>query len=146
MCYFVSAGARAPAHLMTQVFDEQAELEVTLLPSCAPLARAFPAEDQVCLVTCCGCSCDFLGAHKRRTSAESAKLMAAFRRSVVRIAGQLGSVRLLVHRERHRRRLSAPASILSLTVDEFLQRDHWFVEDVVMEVRRDKSFPALSLS
>jgi hypothetical protein len=146
VCYFVSAGARAPARLMTQVFDEQAELDVTLLPSCAPVARVFPAEDQVCLVTSCGCSCDFVGPHKRRPSAESAKLIAAFRRSVVRVAGQLGSVRLLVHRGRHPRQLPAPASILSLTVEEFLQRDRWFIEDVVMEVRPDESFPPRSSS
>jgi hypothetical protein len=145
VCYFVSVGARAPARLMTQVFDEQAELDVAPLPSGAPIARAFPAEDQVCLVTSCGCSCDFVGPHKRRTSAESAKLMAAFRRSVVRVVGQVGSVRLLVHRVRHAR-LPAPTSRLSLTIEEFLQREHWFIEDVVMEVCRDKSFPPLPWS
>ena len=145
MCYFVSLGARAPARLMTQVFDEQAQLDVAPLPTCAPLARAFPAEDQVCLVTSCGCSCDFVGAHKRRRPVESAKLIAAFRRSVVRMVVQVGSVRLLVHRIRHPR-LPAPASRLSLTVDEFLQREHWFIEDVVVEVCRDKSFHPLPLS
>jgi hypothetical protein len=145
VCYFVSVGARAPARLLTQVFDEQAELDVVPVPTCAPLARAFPAEDQVCLVTSCGCSCDFVGPHKRRTPAESAKLIAAFRRSVIRVVGQVGSVRLLVHRIRQPR-LPAPALRLALTVEEFLQREHWFIEDVVMEVCRDKSFPPLPLS
>lgn len=142
MCYFVSVGVRAPARLMTEVFDEQAELDVAPLPSGAPLARVFPAEDLVCLVTSSGCSCDFVGPHKRRTSAESAKLIAAFRRSVVRVVGKVGSVRLLVHRTRGPR-LPAPASRLSLTVEEFVQRERWFIEDVVMEVCRDESPPPL---
>jgi hypothetical protein len=52
---------------------------------------------------------------------------------------------LLVHRVRQPR-LPAPASRLSLTIEQFLQREHWFIEDVVMEVCRDKSFPPLPLS
>ena len=129
MCYFVAVGARAPARLLVRVFDEQAELDVSVSPVCAPVARAFPVEDEVCSVTWRGCSCDLVGPSKRMP-----ELVANFRRSVVRVAGQLGSVRLLVHRHREPCLLPAAGARLRLTVQEFVSREHWFVEDVVMEV------------
>lgn len=138
MCYFVSIGARASARLLAQAFDEHADLDVAASPSCAPVARAFPVDDEVCLVTWHGCSCDLIAPRKPLTASvdsRTTKLVAAFQRSVIRVAKQLGSVRLLVHRHGEPCRLPAPSARLALTVHDFVSREHWFVEDVVMEVR-----------
>ena len=148
MCYFVSIGARAPVHLLAEVFDEHAGLDVAASPACAPIARAFPVDDQVCLVTRRGCSCDLLAPSKRPSAAgsRSTKLTAAFQGAVVSVARQLGSVRLLVHRHRDPCRLPAPGLRLTLTALEFINREHWFVEDMVMEMsdREGSSLRVLS--
>jgi hypothetical protein len=123
-----------------RVFDEQ-DLDVAASPVCAAVARAFPVEDEVCLVTWRGCSCDLVGPSKRMP-----KLVANFRRSVIRVAGELGSVRLLVHRHRDPCLLPAAGGRLRLTVHEFVSREHWFVEDVVMEISAGgaSSLPVIS--
>ncbi len=142
MCYFVSIGASAPARLLAEAFDGQAELDIVASPVCAPLARAFPVEDEVCLVTWRGCSCDLVAPSQRPTSAVDSRptrLAAAFQRAVVSVARRLGSVRLLVHRHREPRRLPAPGARLVLTVHEFISREHWFVEDVVIEISGSES-------
>jgi hypothetical protein len=137
VCYFVSVGATAPTRLLAQVFDQQAELDVAAPQACAFIARAFPADDRVCLVTWRGCSCDLIAPNKRSTAALSnaAALQAAFQRSVLRLVRQLGSVRLLVHRHRQPCQLAVPGASLALTVEEFLGRERWFVEDVIMDIR-----------
>ncbi|MEO6602248.1 MAG: hypothetical protein ABIQ16_20370 [Polyangiaceae bacterium] len=64
--------------------------------------------------------------------------LAAFQDSIVGIARELGSVRLLVHRHWRKSskqsQLPAPSAPVELTVGEFLTRQHWFIEDLVMEV------------
>jgi hypothetical protein len=138
VCYFVSIGSRAPARLLARVFDEHTALDVAASPVCVPVARAFPVGDEVCLVTWRGCSCDFVGPERRTPN-----LVGAFQRCVVKVARELGSVRLLVHHHREPCRLPAPVPRLGLTVHEFVSREHWFVEDVVMEVSRSGP-PALT--
>jgi hypothetical protein len=129
VCYFVSVGAEAPARLWTRAFAEQAELDVATSPICAAVASAFPAGDEVRLVTWRGCSCDLVGPKRR-----APKLVAAFQASVVSVARELGSVRLIVHRHRRPCQLPAPAARVALTVHEFVSLENWFVEDVVMEI------------
>lgn len=145
MCYFVSIGARAPARLCAEAFDEQADFDVAASPLSGPIAKAFPVDDEVCLVTWRGCSCDLLGPSER-TTAVVGSLATAFQRAVVRIASRLGSVRLLVHRHRERC-LPAPSGVhLTLTLHEFMTREHWFVEGAVMEISESRrpSQPAFS--
>jgi hypothetical protein len=129
VCYFVSIGARAPGHLLAQVFDEWADLDVSVSPANAAIARAFPIEDEVRLVTRRGCSCDLVGANERTT-----KTVAAFRSSLVRVVEQFGSVRLLVRRQLEPCRLPASPARVAFTVHDFIRRKHWFLEDVVLDI------------
>lgn len=129
MCYFVSIGARAPAHLLVQVFDEWAELDVAIASVRTPVASAFPVDDEVCLVTRRGCSCDLVAPGKRAT-----ELVAAFQRSVVELARRFGSLRMLVHRDREPSPSRVPGPPLSLSVRQFMGHDGRYVEDVVMEI------------
>lgn len=137
MCYFVSIGAKAPAHLLAQSFDEHADFDVAASTSCASVARAFPADDEVCLVTWHGCSCDLVAPRKRinlAVESRASKPFVAFRRAVLSVARQFGGVRLLVHRHGETCRLPAPAARVTLTIGDFLSREHWFVEDMVMDI------------
>jgi hypothetical protein len=140
VCYFVSIGAKAPGRLLAEAFDEQAGLDVVALPVCAPVAKAFPADDEVCLVTWRGCSCDLLGPGKRPASAVDSgatRLATAFKSAVVRVATQLGSVRLLVHRHREPSDLLLPRGPqLTLATHELMTREAWFTEERVMEIHR----------
>jgi hypothetical protein len=137
VCYFVSVGAKAPAHRLAWVFEERADLEVFA----SPVVSAFPDEDAVRMVTWRGCSCDLVLPSQRAT-----KLLAAFRSCIVSVARELGSVRMMVHRHRGPCQLPAPGPRRTLTVDEFLSDRGWFVEDVVLEVARveTSSQPAFS--
>ena len=136
MCYFVSVGAKAPARLLAEAFDEHAALEVAVSPVCAPVTSAFPADDQVCLVTWRGCSCDLIRPAKDAwaRSPGSNKLTAAFQAGVVRVATHLGSVRLLVQRHRPPYRLPAPSPRLALTLHEFVSGESWLAEDVLLDI------------
>lgn len=131
MCYFVSVGVRAPARLLTQVFNEETEFDIAVAPVCSAVQRAFPAEDEVCLVTWRGCSCDLVESRKRPGST---KLLAAFQTSVIGLVRRLGDVRLLVHSHREPCLMPVPVAGLPLTVYDFLTQESWFVEDVVMEI------------
>ncbi len=148
MCYFVSIGAKAPVCVLAEVFDAQADLDVAASPAGAPIARAFPVDDHVCLVTSRGCSCDLLAPSNRPSAvgSRSTRLTAAFQGAVLRVARQLGSIRLLVHRHRDPGRLPAPGMHLTLTAHEFMNREHWFVEDVVMEIAGGESSSPLAFS
>lgn len=129
MCYFVSIGARAPACLFAQVFDERAELDVAISRGCTPVASAFPVGDEVCLVTWRGCSCDLVAPGNRAT-----ELVAAFQRSVVELVRRFGSLRMLVHRDREPSPSWAPGPPLPLSVRQFMGHEGGYVEDVVMEI------------
>lgn len=135
-------------HLLAEVFDEHAALDVAASPACAPIARAFPVGDQVCLVTWRGCSCDLLAPRRRSLAvgSPSTKLTSAFQGAVVGVARLLGSVRLLVHRHRDPCPLPAPGVRLALTAHEFRNREHWFVENVVMEISSGEASSLLVLS
>jgi hypothetical protein len=136
VCYFVSVGAKAPGRLLAEVFDEEAALEVAISPVWAPVPSAFPADDQVCLVTWRGCSCDLIRPAEGASAVglRSTKLTAAFQAGVVSLVSQLGGVRLLVQRHRPRCLLPAPTARLALTIHEFVSRESWLVEDVLLDI------------
>lgn len=137
MCYFVSVGAKAPAYRLAKSFDERADFDVAASTFCASVARAFPADDEVCLVTWHGCSCDLVAPRKQinlAVDSRARKPFVAFRHAVLSVARQFGGVRLLVHRHREPCLLPAPAARVTLTVRDFLSREHWFVEDIIMDI------------
>jgi hypothetical protein len=126
--------------LIAQMFDEQAALDVGVLPVCAAVAKAFPHDDEVCLVTWRGCSCDLVGPVPGQTSrvARAQELRAPFRSSVARISRELGSVRLLVHRHGGLPRDPCHPVVLGsqgpLTIRELMGRSNWLIEDVLLEI------------
>ncbi len=140
MCYFVTIGASVPGRRLVQVFDEEAGLDVGALPVCGSVAKAFPRDDQVRMVTWRGCSCDLVGptAGDASSQPQAKKLRATFRSCVARMARELGGVRLLVHRHGgdwgRPCELAACGSRRPLTVRELLSSEHWLIEDVLVEV------------
>jgi hypothetical protein len=136
MCYFIAVGANTKASAIAGLFEEEHDFDVGVLVPFPYMARAFPSDNLVRLVTRRGCSCDLVPVRSNRNrTLERAKASAIFRKAIAKGARDFGIIRIFVHRPtREPNAGTPPGARSSITSQGVLICDRWLVEDTLIEV------------